>query len=403
MGTPGGVGRRRITSKLLSAEDQALDIIAKEAESRLAARRAARAEAREIRMRELEKQQKELDDHSDRYYDHGEPGYNMRQGSHIPVTRSGSQAGSSSYAGSRRSSEDSIELDRSDMKLHLRDTEDRFRKAMVTNAQLDNEKSALTYQVDMYKDELEEIEENFIQLQRENREKYRDLELLKKDYEKLKQENNFLQCQMKLRDLLIQEHGLVLVGSDESGAVEVQEAMSEASNLTLLTQQSIQLLEGAGEGTLDVRLRRLAEEKQELVDQIRRLQLDLDEEKHKNLQYEKMSTGPAQHMNGPDLKLMEVQREATKLVSDYKFKLQKSEQEIATLQGSVARLDGQVSRFRSTSEMAEKIEDELKLERRKLQRELREALSRIEELESSNSHLEKRIEKLKSTRNNLLK
>lgn len=39
------------------------------AESRLAARRQARAEAREIRMRELEKQQKEMEENADRQFE----------------------------------------------------------------------------------------------------------------------------------------------------------------------------------------------------------------------------------------------------------------------------------------------------------------------------------------------
>ncbi|XP_061774656.1 kinesin-related protein 4 isoform X10 [Nerophis ophidion] len=56
-------GRKRSSNKDRStAEDEALNLIAKEAEARLAAKRAARAEAREIRMRELERQQKELSD-----------------------------------------------------------------------------------------------------------------------------------------------------------------------------------------------------------------------------------------------------------------------------------------------------------------------------------------------------
>jgi hypothetical protein len=38
-------------------------------EARLAARRQARAEAREIRMRELERQQKEIEENADSVYD----------------------------------------------------------------------------------------------------------------------------------------------------------------------------------------------------------------------------------------------------------------------------------------------------------------------------------------------
>ncbi|XP_075886642.1 uncharacterized protein lrrfip1a isoform X4 [Nelusetta ayraudi] len=69
MGTQGGTGRRRSTKKERStAEDDALNLIAREAEARLAAKRAARAEAREIRMKELERQQKEIFQVQKKYY-----------------------------------------------------------------------------------------------------------------------------------------------------------------------------------------------------------------------------------------------------------------------------------------------------------------------------------------------
>ncbi|XP_037644851.1 claspin isoform X9 [Sebastes umbrosus] len=68
MGTQ-GTGRKRSTKKERStAEDDALNLIAREAESRLAAKRAARAEAREIRMKELERQQKEIFQVQKKYY-----------------------------------------------------------------------------------------------------------------------------------------------------------------------------------------------------------------------------------------------------------------------------------------------------------------------------------------------
>ncbi|XP_037136420.1 leucine-rich repeat flightless-interacting protein 1 isoform X5 [Syngnathus acus] len=66
MGTQ-GTGRKRNSNKeRTTAEDDALNLIARDAEARLAAKRAARAEAREIRMRELERQQKELSDDDER-------------------------------------------------------------------------------------------------------------------------------------------------------------------------------------------------------------------------------------------------------------------------------------------------------------------------------------------------
>uniref|UniRef100_A0A3Q3S0H2 Leucine rich repeat (in FLII) interacting protein 1a n=1 Tax=Mastacembelus armatus TaxID=205130 RepID=A0A3Q3S0H2_9TELE len=68
MGTQ-GTGRKRSTKKeRATAEDDALNLIAREAEARLAAKRAARAEAREIRMKELERQQKEIFQVQKKYY-----------------------------------------------------------------------------------------------------------------------------------------------------------------------------------------------------------------------------------------------------------------------------------------------------------------------------------------------
>lgn len=44
---------------------------------------------------------------------------------------------------------------------------------MISNAQLDNEKSAYIYQVETLKDEIEEMEENLTQVQKDYREKKR--------------------------------------------------------------------------------------------------------------------------------------------------------------------------------------------------------------------------------------
>ncbi|XP_062972091.1 leucine-rich repeat flightless-interacting protein 1 isoform X7 [Elgaria multicarinata webbii] len=65
----GPAGRKRVPNRERpTAEDDALNQIAREAEARLAAKRAARAEAREIRMKELERQQKEIYQVQKKYY-----------------------------------------------------------------------------------------------------------------------------------------------------------------------------------------------------------------------------------------------------------------------------------------------------------------------------------------------
>lgn len=62
--------------------------------------------------------------------------------------------------------------------------------------------------------------------------------------------------------------------------------------------------------------------------------------------------------------------EASKQIHEYKLKLQKAEQEITNLEGTVVRLETQVKRFKYDADEAEKLEDELKTDRRRLQREV---------------------------------
>ncbi|NXJ10750.1 LRRF2 protein, partial [Odontophorus gujanensis] len=94
--------------------------------------------------------------------------------------------------------------------------------------------------------------------------------------------------------------------------------------------------------------------------------------------------------------------DANRQISEYKFRLSKAEQDITTLEQNVVRLEGQVARYKNAAENAEKVEDELKAEKRKLLRELRAALDKIEEMEMTNSHLMKRLEKMKANRSALL-
>ena len=96
-------------------------------------------------------------------------------------------------------------------------------------------------------------------------------------------------------------------------------------------------------------------------------------------------------------------RETKKLLEEYKFRISKSDQEIATLEANTARLESQVVRYKKASETAELNEENLKSDRRKMQRELRDSQTRNEELETQNKHLQARLDKLKTAKSNLLK
>ncbi|XP_049571872.1 leucine-rich repeat flightless-interacting protein 2 isoform X6 [Orcinus orca] len=321
-----------------------------------------------------------------------------------------------------------------ELKESLSEVEEKYKKAMVSNAQLDNEKNNLIYQVDTLKDVIEEQEEQMAEFYRENEEKSKELErqkhmcsvlqhkmdelkegLRQRDelIEALEKQKEYIGCLRSERDSLREElaelkaavetgekHGLVIIPDGTPNGDVHQEPVVGA--ITVVSQEAAQVLESAGEGPLDVRLRKLAGEKEELLSQIRKLKLQLEEEQQKCSRNDGTAGDLAGLQNGSDLQLIEMQRDANRQISEYKFKLSKAEQDITTLEQSISRLEGQVLRYKTAAENAEKVEDELKAEKRKLQRELRTALDKIEEMEMTNSHLAKRLEKMKANRTALL-
>nr|XP_013011757.1 leucine-rich repeat flightless-interacting protein 2 isoform X8 [Cavia porcellus] len=288
----------------------------------------------------------------------------------------------------------------SELRESLSEVEEKYKKAMVSNAQLDNEKNNLIYQVDTLKDVIEEQEEQMAEFYRENEEKSKELERQKHMCSVLQHKMDELKEGLRQRDELIEKHGLVIIPDGTPNGDVNHEPVVGA--ITVVSQEAAQVLESAGEGPLDVRLRKLAGEKEELLSQIRKLKLQLEEERQKCSRDDGTAGDLAGLQNGSDLQFIEMQRDANRQISEYKFKLSKAEQDITTLEQSISRLEGQVLRYKTAAENAEKVEDELKAEKRKLQRELRTALDKIEEMEMTNSHLAKRLEKMKANRTALL-
>ncbi|XP_014429544.2 leucine-rich repeat flightless-interacting protein 2 isoform X12 [Pelodiscus sinensis] len=287
-----------------------------------------------------------------------------------------------------------------ELKDSLAEVEEKYKKAMFSNAQLDNEKNNLIYQVDTLKDIIEEREEQMAEYYRENEENSKELERQKHTCSVLQHKMDELKEGLRQRDELIEKHGLVIIPDGTPNGDINHEPM--IGTIAVVSQEAAQVLESAGEGPLDVRLRKLAGEKEELLSQIRKLKLQLEEERQKHSKNDGTNRDITGLENGSDLQLIEMQRDANRQISEYKFKLSKAEQDITTMEQNIGRLEGQVIRYKTAAENAEKIEDELKAEKRRLQRELRTALDKIEEMEMTNSHLVKRLEKMKANRTALL-
>ncbi|XP_072556932.1 leucine-rich repeat flightless-interacting protein 2-like isoform X7 [Paramormyrops kingsleyae] len=439
----------------------------KNAEARLAAKRAARAEAREIRMKELEWQQNEISDDEERMSvgSRGSLRVEDRDKDHLEKgSRATSTLASLSRASSRRGSGDASnwadpETSVREMKDSMLEVEQKYRKAMVFNAQLDNEKSKLMYQVDVLKDSLMELEEQLSESRREHEEKskalererhahnilqfqFSELKEMLKQSEELLTENRKLSLKqdgyvreiadlqetlewkdkkigalerqkeysdaiqnerddlrnevLQLRDTL-KKHGIVL-GPDLNANGETEGVIDRLTNADSATRsaQDPQTSQIGGDSMLEIRLRKLVDERENLVEQVKRLKTQLDQKQ--NGRDEAVAPDDVTLENGTNPHILDIQRDANRQISELRFKLVKSEQEVAALEQNVIRLEGQVTRYKSASENAEKVEDDLKAEKRKLQRELRSALDKVDELEASNSLLTKRLEKMKANR-----
>nr|XP_035162067.1 leucine-rich repeat flightless-interacting protein 1 isoform X44 [Callithrix jacchus] len=289
-----------------------------------------------------------------------------------------------------------------EMKDSLAEVEEKYKKAMVSNAQLDNEKTNFMYQVDTLKDMLLELEEQLAESRRQYEEK-------SKEFEREKHAHSILQFQfaevkeaLKQREEMLEKHGIIL-NSEIATNGETSDTLNNVGyqGPTGMTKEELNALKSTGDGALDIRLKKLIDERECLLEQIKKLKGQL-EERQKIGKLDHLRSEDAVLENGTDVHVMDLQRDANRQISDLKFKLAKSEQEITALEQNVIRLESQVSRYKSAAENAEKIEDELKAEKRKLQRELRSALDKTEELEVSNGHLVKRLEKMKANRSALL-
>ncbi|XP_045414647.1 leucine-rich repeat flightless-interacting protein 1 isoform X13 [Lemur catta] len=385
-----------------AAQNKEIDCLSPEAqrlaEARLAAKRAARAEAREIRMKELERQQKEVEERPDK--DFAEKGSRNMPG--LSAATLASLGGTSSRRGSGDTSI-SIDTEASirEIKDSLAEVEEKYKKAMVSNAQLDNEKTNFMYQVDTLKDMLLELEEQLAESRRQYEEKNKEFEREKHAHSTLQFQFAEVKEALKQREEMLEKHGIIL-NSEIATNGETSDTLNNVGYQapTKITKEELNALKSA-DGTLAIRLKKLVEERECLLEQIKKLKRQL-EERQKNGKLDGLRAEDDVLENGTDVHVMDLQRDANRQISDLKFKLAKSEQEITALEQNVIRLESQVARYKSAAENAEKIEDELKAEKRKLQRELRSALDKTEELEVSNGHLVKRLEKMKANRSALL-
>ncbi|XP_036110677.1 leucine-rich repeat flightless-interacting protein 1 isoform X13 [Molossus molossus] len=274
------------------------------AEARLAAKRAARAEAREIRMKELERQQKEED--SERYSrrprrntsasdedermsvgsrgslrveERPEKDFTEKGSRNLPGLSAATLASLGGTSSRRGSGDTSISIDTEasireikelselkdqiqdvegkymqglkELKDSLAEVEEKYKKAMVSNAQLDNEKMNYMYQVDTLKDTLLDLEEQLAESRRLYEEKSKEFEREKHAHGLLRFQFSEVKAALQQREELLQKHGIIL----HSEATTNGEAPDTLNNVayqgpTKTTKEELNALKVTGDGTL---------------------------------------------------------------------------------------------------------------------------------------------------------
>ncbi|XP_036175092.1 leucine-rich repeat flightless-interacting protein 1 isoform X37 [Myotis myotis] len=335
MGTQ-GAGRKRLPNReRLTAEDEALNQIAREAEARLAAKRAARAEAREIRMKELERQQKEEDSErcsrrsrrntsasdedervsvgsrgSLRVEERPEKDFTEKGSRNLPGLSAATLASLGGTSSRRGSGDTSISIDTEasireikelselkdqiqdvegkymqglkQMKDSLAEVEEKYKKAMVSNAQLDNEKMNYMYQVDTLKDTLLELEEQLAESRRQYEEKSKEFEREKHTHSLLQFQFAQVKAALQQREEMLEKHGIIL-NSETATNGETSDTLNSVGypGPTKMTKEELNALKATGDGTLGKAT--AVEVKNEIVENVgkREILQNTEQEQHK--------------------------------------------------------------------------------------------------------------------------
>ncbi|XP_033085623.1 leucine-rich repeat flightless-interacting protein 1 isoform X20 [Trachypithecus francoisi] len=138
-----------------------------------------------------------------------------------------------------------------EMKDSLAEVEEKYKKAMVSNAQLDNEKTNFMYQVDTLKDMMLELEEQLAESRRQYEEK-------NKEFEREKHAHSILQFQfaevkeaLKQREEMLEKHGIIL-NSEIATNGETSDTLNNFGyqGPSKMTKEELNALKSTGDGTL---------------------------------------------------------------------------------------------------------------------------------------------------------
>ncbi|CAF4990152.1 unnamed protein product, partial [Rotaria sp. Silwood1] len=284
------------------AEEHALDAIAKEAELRLQHQREQNREARQLRHKELEKNARDdlsavdselnkSDQNKHEEEDEEEEeddGGDSRTTPITPSTPMGSSRsrimnidGTNNNAMGTTTNSlllqkflngdiDLRSIEQRDLRRLLSELEAKYKSAMIANSSMYNEKQALYYQIDTYKDILDEHYEIFNQTKRQLKDKCKDFDIQKQTLIDLQNNNNQLKEILSNCEKLIQESEIEIYIDEQQKYLSID----------LKCQESFLLSNSFTNRSINEKLKKILSEKHQQIEQINRLKLELDETNH---------------------------------------------------------------------------------------------------------------------------
>lgn len=234
------------------------------------------------------------------------------------------------------------------------DFETKFRESMVSNAQLYNEKTALIYSVEVLKDRMEDLHQELAEARAEKNREQSQVLHQRHHAGNLANEIETLKKMIEFRDEFLEKLGLHLPTGEEGE--EEQEVGGAKQDLG-------------------------SEERDRLTREIESLKEEIASMKSSSLL--------------GDQQPRDIVQVSTRMVSEYKTKLQIAEADNTRLDGMVTRLKGQVTRYKTQVKELEEREDQLMKEKRLQGKDIRSLQSECEDYKTEVDLLKRRIEQLR--------
>ncbi|CAK9302367.1 unnamed protein product [Gordionus sp. m RMFG-2023] len=353
-----------------------------------------------------------------------------------------------------------VENDLETLIMKYEDLEKKYNSSLISNAELSNEIESYKYQIETLKDDVDDFGLKNSQLERDSKREHNELLVLRKLHQASSEELKRAKEQIIKRDQLIINSGMVIVDVNETESylapvlptnIDDNNSRDELDSCILwppqilLTTDTISILrdfskKNTTSESLDSCLRILINSREDFQTKTRELEhllvqaqipfsdktinsskmnrqkylpsnnssdTDTDNEITKEFSIKaKISPTLSQNIKTSLNANKETQtsemdiKETRRKLLEYEYKLQRYEQELTTMTANLERSEANCERQKKARETVENSESEFKAENRKLKRELRDTKQNVEEYETKIGHLERRLEKMRSSRLN---